>query len=75
MSIIKIERKAEKAKKEKKEQNDIHKLNLKIAYMANLTDLINEADSNEFDDTLKKGISHRVNSNKGNCYLITVTKI
>ena len=75
MTIIKLERKADKAKREKEEQNSIHKLNLKIAYMANLTDLINEADSDEFNDVLKKGITHKVNSHKGNQYIITVTKL
>lgn len=65
----------QKKKIDKNENKSIHKLNIKLDYMANLTDLINEADNEEFDDKLYEGITHKVNSNKGNRYIITLTKV
>ena len=65
----------QKKKVNKEENKSIHKLNIKLDYMANLTDLINEADNEEFDDKLYEGITHKVYSNKGNRYIITLTKV
>jgi hypothetical protein len=59
----------------KETNKETHKLNIKISYMANLTDLINEADSGEYDDKLEAGITHKVTSMNGNTYIITLTKV
>lgn len=70
-----IELKSKKKLSNKEDNKEIHKLNLKISYMANLTDLINAADNDEFNDKLYEGITHKVCSMNGHTYIITLTKV
>lgn len=73
MSVIEFKSKKKVVNKE--ENKSIHKLNLKLDYMANLTSLINEADNREFDDKLYEGITHKVHSMNGEEYIVTITKV
>jgi hypothetical protein len=73
--IIDFKSKRKAKEVENNTPKSIHKLNLKLNYIATLTDLINEADSDEYDAKLYEGITHKVNSMKGNQYIITLTKV
>ncbi len=72
MTVIKFQR---PKSKQITDNIEINKLNLKIDFVAKLSDLINTADGKEYDERLKKGHTHRCFSHSGNEYIITITKI
>ena len=72
-NIVDFKKKSSKTIK-KEETNSIHLLNLKLQYMASLTELISQADNNEHDVILRKSYSYRAKGQNGD-YIITITKV